>query len=213
MQKRSCCRHSTDWRKRRPETESRSAKPDREGLIQEGAILEKVLPGSANDRAVCTGGLSDTEAAAARLNPLEISGKPGAFLFFLPKGALTHHLAKAGGGSPPVGRALCALHEAAFSRFSREGRAMPQADIACAVGCHISPEHQTVVTTSQLPAKNCHRQLCRRYGYRFSGDTHFLFAKKKQKRRKVRTNGNLPFGSKSGQPGQWAFCCLPLPPI
>ena len=33
----------------------------------------------------------------------------------------------------------------------------------------------------QLPAKTCHRQLYRRYGYRYSGDTHFLFAKKKQK--------------------------------
>ena len=45
MQKRSCCRRSTDWRKRRHGIVSRSAKPEREGrLIQEGAILEKVLP-------------------------------------------------------------------------------------------------------------------------------------------------------------------------
>ena len=35
-------------------------------------------------------------------------------------------------------------------------------------------------TLRQLPAKICHRQFCRSYGYR-SCDTHFLFAKKKQK--------------------------------
>jgi len=36
-------------------------------------------------------------------------------------------------------------------------------------------------TTRRLPAKICHRQFCRSYGYRFLCDTHFLFAKKKQK--------------------------------
>ena len=35
-------------------------------------------------------------------------------------------------------------------------------------------------TLRQLPAKICHRQFYRSYGYR-SCDTHFLFAKKKQK--------------------------------
>ena len=35
---------------------------------------------------------------------------------------------------------------------------------------------------SRLPAKICHRQFYRSYGYR-SCDTHFLFAKKKQKRK------------------------------
>ena len=36
-------------------------------------------------------------------------------------------------------------------------------------------------TLRQLPAKICHRQFYRSYGYRFFCDTHFLFAKKKQK--------------------------------
>ena len=36
-------------------------------------------------------------------------------------------------------------------------------------------------TTRRLPAKICHRQFYRSYGYRFFCDTHFLFAKKKQK--------------------------------
>ena len=36
-------------------------------------------------------------------------------------------------------------------------------------------------TLRQLPAKICHRQFYRSYGYRIFCDTHFLFAKKKQK--------------------------------
>ena len=44
MQKRSCCRHSTDWRKRRPEIRVKERKARTRRLIQEGAILEKVLP-------------------------------------------------------------------------------------------------------------------------------------------------------------------------
>ena len=39
-------------------------------LIQEGAILEKVLPEVRTMGAVCAGGLPDAEAAAAQLNPL-----------------------------------------------------------------------------------------------------------------------------------------------
>lgn len=55
----------------------------------------------------------------------------------------------------------------------------------------------------------------RSYGYR-SCDTHFLFAKKKQKQvcpalgrtqeRTVRTNGDLPLGSKGGQQRFGAIC-------
>ena len=52
----------------------------------------------------------------------------------------------------------------------------------------------------RLPAKTCHRQLLRSYGYRIFGDTHFLFSKEKQKERTVKTNGNLSSGSKSSQP-------------
>ena len=41
MQKRSCCRRSTDWRKRRPETESRSAKPEREGSFRRARFWKR----------------------------------------------------------------------------------------------------------------------------------------------------------------------------
>ena len=54
------------------------------------------------------------------------------------------------------------------------------------------------------------------YGYRFFCDTHFLFAKKKQKQgyavlaypeRTVKTNGDIPLGSKGGQPWHRAIRC------
>ena len=63
----------------------------------------------ADDGAVCAGGLSGTEAAAARLNPLGgVSRKPGGLPLFSPEGRRGRTCsppAKAGGGSPPVGRA------------------------------------------------------------------------------------------------------------
>ena len=47
--------------------------------------------------------------------------------------------------------------------------------------CVCEQGYKLYPTLRQLPAKTCHRQLCRRCGYRFFCDTHFLFAKKKQK--------------------------------
>ena len=70
-----------------------------------GRDFGKSAAGSANDRAVCTGGLSDTEAAAARLNPLGDLRETGGLPLFSPEGRTYSPPAKAGGGSPPVGRA------------------------------------------------------------------------------------------------------------
>ena len=62
-------------------------------LIQEGAILEKVLPEVRTmELPALEGYLSRKlgEAGKRNLNfRWEVSGKPGAFLFFLPKGALS----------------------------------------------------------------------------------------------------------------------------
>ena len=68
---------------------------------------------------------------------------------------------------------------------------------------------------NSLPAKTCHRQLCCRYGYRFSGDTHFLFAKKKQKQE--RKDGEYKWRSTTWKP-KWSAevrdgLRLPLPLI
>ena len=47
--------------------------------------------------------------------------------------------------------------------------------------CVCEQGYKLYLTLRQLPAKICHRQFYRSYGYRFFCDTHFLFAKKKQK--------------------------------
>ena len=136
----------------------------------------------------------------------------GASLF--PEGRTYSPPVKTGRWQPSRWSSSCALHEVPFSRFSRGGQAMPQADIACAVGCHVLPEHQnSCETTSQLPAKTCHRQLCRRYGYRFSGDTHFLFAKKKQKRRKGENKWQSTIWKQKWSAEAMGVLLLPLPPI
>ena len=121
--------------------------------------------------------------------------------FFFPKDALTHHL-QSRRWYPSRWSGSCALHELSFRQFSRGGQAMPQADIPCAVGsifCAISKTMGRHIATPsrRLPAKTCHRQLLRSYGYLLSGDTHFLISKEKQKERTVKTNGNLSSGSKS----------------
>ena len=98
-------------------------------------------------------------------NGWEVSGKLGAFLFFIPKGALTHHLLK---------QAVVALPLVGHVRSPR-GIASP----AGAAGrCH-SPVGAAVIVQSdgpvmrwqnatshsyRLPARTCHRQLCRRKG-------------------------------------------------
>lgn len=141
-------------------------------------------------------------------NGWEVSWKLGAFLFFIPKGAFTHHLLK---------QAVVALPLVGHVRSPR-GIAAPAG--AAGQGC-ISAKLPALPTQSaqgvpfwkplfmgwyiatpsrRLPAKTCHRQLLRSYGYRIFGDTHFLFSKEKQKERTVKTNGNLSSGSKSSQP-------------
>ena len=47
--------------------------------------------------------------------------------------------------------------------------------------CVCEQGYKLYPTLRQLPTKICHRQFYRSYGYRSSCDTHFLFAKKKQK--------------------------------
>lgn len=134
---------------------------------------------------------------------MERSGKPGRFSFS-PKGRTY---------SPPAKQAVVSLPLVGLVRSSRtvfqtvlqRGQTMSQANIPCAVGsifCTISKTMRWHIATPsrRLPAKTCHRQLLRNYGYRIFGDTHFLFSKEKQKERTVKTNGNLSSGSKSSQP-------------
>ena len=85
-------KHRLEEAQARDRVKERKARTRR--LIQEGAVLEKVLP------EVQAVGLDNLEEYLRRKlqdtieNGWEVSGKPGAFLFFIPKGALTHHLLK-----------------------------------------------------------------------------------------------------------------------
>ena len=98
-------------------------------------------------------------------NDWEVSGKPGASLFFSPKGALTHHLLKqAVVALPLVGhvrspRGIAAPAGAAGRCHSPMGTAA----IAHAVGPVMRWQNATS-HNYRLPAQTCHRQLCRRKG-------------------------------------------------
>ena len=111
---------------------------------------------------------------------------------------------KAGGGIPPVGQARALLTNC-LPDSSPEGAGSVASEHSLCSRLYICSISKTmrwhIATPSRrLPAKTCHRQLLRSYGYLLSGDTHFLISKEKQKERTVKTNGNLSSGSKSSQP-------------
>ena len=99
-------------------------------------------------------------------NGWEVSGKLGAFLFFIPKGALTHHLLKQAVVSLPlVGHVRSprgiATPAGALWTIPHHGGAVV---IVHAVGgrcCHRfnMPSHESTAF-HQLPAQTCHWQLC-----------------------------------------------------
>ncbi len=103
------------------------------------------------------------------------SGKPGRS-FFIPKGALTHHLSagQAVVSLPLVGP--CALRGGLRSLRSAPGHVTGSEDSGChslrgRIGAPFLP-----------PAKTCHRQLYRRDGRCFLCTVHFLlFAPKETK--------------------------------
>lgn len=76
------------------------------------------------------------------------SPKPGAFLFFIPKGRTYSPPAKAGGGSPPVGRARALSEGNCGSCGSRW--TMPQPGRRC---CHC-PRRWQGVSISEAPSSS-----------------------------------------------------------
>ena len=100
-------------------------------------------------------------------NGWEVSGKPGAFLFFIPKGALTHHLLKqAVVALPLVGhvrspRGIAPPAGAAGRCHSPVGSAVIVHAVIASTPAFASVSRGTVCTPAlrQLPAKTCHRQL------------------------------------------------------
>jgi len=136
--------HRLEEAQARDRVKERKARTHR--LIQEGAILEKMLP----------------EVRTMELSVLEdyliqkLSGKPGAFLFFLPKGALTHH---------PKGqwyflRKSCALRGGCG--FCGSLQTMPQPLRVLLSSSAQVAVVSTLETVCSLPAQTCHRQLCLR---------------------------------------------------
>lgn len=93
-------------------------------------------------------------------NGWEVSGKPGAFLFFYPEGRTYSPPAKAGGGSPPVGRARALSEGDCGSCGSRWTRLhfCQTASLAHAVGAGVStlesPVHG-VVYCHPIPPPAC----------------------------------------------------------
>ena len=94
--------------------------------------------------------------------------KPGAFLFFLPKGALTHH---------PKGqwyflRKSCALRGkcgccGSLQTMPQHLRVLLPSSAQTAIPCDERSETgvDILYPCCRLPAQTCHRQLCRREGY------------------------------------------------
>lgn len=101
-------------------------------------------------------------------------------------------LSRRGGGIACGNRALCEADAASAEALWTMPQLCGAAVIVHAVGYMFCFIIKTVVsvleTTRRLPAKICHRQFYRSYGYRFSCDTHFLFCEKETKTR-TRTKG------------------------
>ena len=118
------------------------------------------------------------------------SGKPER-PFFIPKGALTHHLqSRRWYPSLQSGRALFTKHP---QDASPEGQTMPQrfpAVIVCAAGRRLAPclplrckPLSSNGTTRHPPAKTCQRQLYRSYGRMLPRTVHFLLSRQKKQNR------------------------------
>ena len=90
-------------------------------------------------------------------NGWEVSGKPGAFLFFIPKGALTHHLLKqAVVALPVVGHVRSPRGIAAPAGAAGQGcisAKLPALSMQSAQGWYIA------TPSRRLPASTCRRQL------------------------------------------------------
>ena len=116
---------------------------------------------------------------------------------------------KAGGGIPPVGQARALLTNCLpDSSPERAGNVASEHSLCSRLYILQYQQNDEVAYCHPVPPPSCENsaqnksfryvpQLLRSYGYRISGDTHFLFSKEKQKERTVKTNGNLSSGSKS----------------
>ena len=176
--------HRLEKAQARDRVKERKARTRR--LIQEGAILEKVLPEVRTMESTVLEDYLIQKLPQHDWIRWEVSGKPEAFLFFLPKGALTHHLQN---------RRWYALRH----------RALSEGDCDCCGSRQTMPQHLWALLSSSaqaailcdkcrelgvdilypcchLPAQTCHRQLCRRDG-RCERTAHFLLYERETEKR------------------------------
>ena len=169
-------------------------------------------------------------------NGWEVSGKPGAFLFFYPEGRTYSPPAKAGGGSPPIGRARalsegdCGVCGRRWTRLHFCPNCQP-CPCSRRRGFHFgSPCSWGGILPHpirRLPASTCHRQLDTDTGVNKSFHPcwwyvafHDVPVAIEYRRRAAafhsspseRTvgNGNLSFGGQDSQPWSWTLrrgCC------
>ena len=130
----------------------------------------------------------------------------GASLF--PEGRTYSPPGKTGGGSPPVGRARALFTKCLSAASPEGGRQCRKRTLPVQLAAMFCLNIKTVV---KQPA-NCLRKpatgsFVADMGIASPATPIFFLRKRNKNEGKVRTNGNLPFGSKSGQPRQWAFCC------
>ena len=120
-------------------------------------------------------------------NGWEVSGKPGAFLFFIPKGALTHHQLRGRwyGLRPP-----CALRGGCGPCGGLPGMTAVIHGVYGTVRC---------AALFHTPVKTCHRQLFAVYGGRRTRDGG--------RKTEVIKTGDLSFRGKGHQPGNRPFRC------
>lgn len=102
----------------------------------------KGAAGSADDGAVCVGELPDTEAAAARLNPLGGLRETGGLPLFSPEGRTY---------SPPVKQAVVCLRH----------RALSEGDCGCCGSLQTMPQHLRVPLSSSAQTANSLRRAQR----------------------------------------------------
>ena len=174
--------HRLEEAQARDRVKERKARTRR--LIQGGRDSGKGATGSADDRADCTGGLSDAEAAAARLNLLGGLRETGGLPLFSPEGRTY---------SPPAKQAAVCLRH----------RALSEGECGCCDSLQTMPQHLRALLSSSVQTANSLRQAQRIWAeilypmlpsvcanlppaalpQRWTGvlPAHFLFAKEKQK--------------------------------
>ena len=158
--------HRLEEAQARDRVKERKARTRR--LIQEGAILEKVLPEVRTMELPALEGYLSRKLGKKK-SKFQMGGlrETGAFLFF-PKGALTHH---------PEGqwyflRKSCALRGecgccGSLQTMPQHLRVLLPSSAQTAIPCDERSETgvDILYPCCRLPAQTCHRQLCRREGY------------------------------------------------